>query len=463
MLAMTLFQSDLNDRQSIPEWVTTFLCILFSVLWAVTGLPHLLSVEYFCLAIGAALGLYVVIRNLALLSSSKSASLCCIAILFIWIVSHLFFIGRNYQLQLLELQSIWKRALLGSIFALGLGLSIVRSSNPSKKWQIIFAGLFLPTVIFYIKYIASIILPFWGIEVPEPLRLYSYFAEFYVPKITYVFFCLPCMAVAIGALVRGLKTPTFSLKKILFLAFLIISIFGLFLLENIKNGFAYGVILLMIAIAVILRNKIFYLGFFKSAVLIVCVVILSILIYKNIEKNDSWKSFYYDLKVSIKENPFSPNSYLVTGEYPINERGVTVQPANYARFSWGIAAINLISKNPLGYGLVHASFGHLIQEVYPDSKLSQSHSGWLDLTLGIGIPGVLLLLIGGVLAIKNSQNLAGSWNNFGLLFLGSMILLAITTEVSQKNYVNTFVWSIVFVTGLGIGQEKLNLSSKSNA
>jgi hypothetical protein len=237
------------------------------------------------------------------------------------------------------------------------------------------------------------------------------------------------MAVAIGAIIQSFKTPVFPVWRILFLSVVIISIFGLFYLENIKNGIAYGAIFLFIAIVAILRNRKHHLGFLKSTLLILFVAILSMFIVKNVEKNDSWRSFYYDLKLAVHEDPFDPTGYVLTGEFPVNEKGNPVQPANYARFTWGIAGLHLLQERPLGYGLVLGSFGHLLQERYPASSLNQSHSGWLDLALGIGVPGVLLMLIAAVMAIKNSKYLTEPWHNFGTLFLGGMILLLLTTEV----------------------------------
>jgi hypothetical protein len=65
---------------------------------------------------------------------------------------------------------------------------------------------------------------------------------------------------------------------------------------------------------------------------------------------------------------------------------------NYLRSAWGKVGIKLIAQNPLGYRLIERSFGCLAKINWPDSNLHQSHSGWIDLTLGLGIPRIGLIL-----------------------------------------------------------------------
>jgi hypothetical protein len=440
-----------NNSPQTPEWIVTTLCAVFAALWSITALPHTLGIQYVCLIIGAILGLYAVRENSATLTKKVSyIPLLLIGVLFLWVVFHLFCIGQNYALQAKELNVIWKRALLGSLFAIGLGISVVRAKNTRVNWSILGFGLACPTVIFYVKYLSTFALPSIGVDVPPWLVLYRGPAEFYVPKISYVFFCIPCLAVSVGFIVAGVENKTLTLKTFFLLTLLVASILELFYLENIKNGVAYGALIIsfgIFKISIMKRSNLLP----KLLIILSCALILGVFGIKNIEQNESWRSFYSDLKVAIDTDPFDPRGFILSGIYPINEQGVEVQPANYARFSWGFAAVHLIRDNPLGYGLVHSSFGHLVRERFPKADLDQSHSGWLDMILGLGIPGAGLVLLAATLAIKNAMALAPPWKNFGIWFLGSMVMLWVTTEVSQKNYLNTFIWMIVFVASLSVG------------
>ena len=439
-----------NNSPQNPEWTVTALSLIFAALWSITSLPHTLGIQYACLVMGAILGLYVVKKNSKAFANRSYIPLLLIGFLFLWLIFHLFFIGQNYKLQLQELGVIWKRAFLGSLFAVGLGISVVNSENTRINWSILLVGLAFPTVIFYVKYFSAFVLPLLGLDVPPWLVLYREPAEFYVPKISYVFFCIPCLAVSIGVIVSDLENKSLHLKSFALLTLLVVSILGLFYLENIKNGIAYGALIIGFGILKILMMKRTHI-LPKLLILLSCAVILVVFSVKNIEQNESWRSFYSDLKVALSIDPFDPQGYILSGNYPINERGVEVQPANYARFTWGIAAIHLIRDNPLGYGVAHSSFGHLVKQRFPETSLAQSHSGWLDMILGLGIPGAGLVLLASILAIKNAMDLSPPWKNFGVWFLGSMVLLWITTEVSQKNYLNTFIWMIVLVASLSIG------------
>ena len=428
--------------------IPTVLSGIFAILWSTVALPHTLGIQYVCLTFGVFASIFIIKRNI--FNNKNAIPLALVVSLFLWALLHLFFIGQNFELQLAELDTIWKRALLGSIFALGLGISLSSSSNIHSLWPIIILGLAGPTFIFYLKYLTNQVLPAIGLEVPLWLGLYKSSAEFYVPKISYVFFCIPCLAVSVGMIVSNFNKNKLNTKNFSAYIFLIVLILGLFYLENIKNGIAYSAILIGIGLVSMFRGEVLN-AKIKAFMALFFVLILAMFVVKSVENNQSWKTLAPDLRIALKAEPFDSQGYILTGKYPLNENGVEVQPANYARFAWGIGAIQLIRDNPLGYGLVQSSFGHLIKQHFPSTGLAQSHSGWLDLALGIGVPGATLVLVAGILAINNAKKLAHPLNVLGPWFLGASMLLWTTTEVSQKNYLNTFIWMIIFVASLSLG------------
>jgi hypothetical protein len=151
----------------------------------------------------------------------------------------------------------------------------------------------------------------------------------------------------------------------------------------------------------------------------------------------------------------SPNDVWKSGEsvkfvYPNNKYGWPVSATNFDRVFYAATGLQLLEKNLLGYGLVQSSFGHLAKERWLNAPLIQSHSGWLDLMLGIGVPGALLLLVAGLLAIFNVSRITFPWSILGGWSLASILLLYTTTEVAQKNYVDTFVWFISLVASMAL-------------
>lgn len=107
--------------------------------------------------------------------------------------------------------------------------------------------------------------------------------------------------------------------------------------------------------------------------------------------------------------------------YPVNELGMMVSETNYLRAVWARVALGFIQDMPLCYGLVCKSFGDIAAEKWPESTLFQAHSAWLDLTFGIGVPGVLLLLMAGVIALKNAiQNTTCIWGAIALWMISGI-------------------------------------------
>jgi hypothetical protein len=179
---------------------------------------------------------------------------------------------------------------------------------------------------------------------------------------------------------------------------------------------------------------------------------------QHLKINESWKTVFADIKVAEQLDQIDSWKYYGGKGYPINDLGHQVSETNYERAAWFQVALKFIHEMPLGYGLVHESFGKFAREKWPDSRLLQSHSGWLDLTLGIGIPRVFLLILAGVLALKNAWRVARDfWGSIALWILLSIALLMITTEVSQKSYIDALVFLILWTAGLGLGASPYSL------
>lgn len=138
--------------------------------------------------------------------------------------------------------------------------------------------------------------------------------------------------------------------------------------------------------------------------------------------------------------------------FPINELGKTVSGTNYERIAWGLVGVDLLRDNPLGYGLIEDSFGPLANKRWPESspRLTHAHSGWLDLALGLGLPGIILVLGSLALALKLRIHLDAPWQNMGKWMLLSNLLLWCTTEVSNNGNFDPLLFSIVFMASLSL-------------
>ncbi len=79
--------------------------------------------------------------------------------------------------------------------------------------------------------------------------------------------------------------------------------------------------------------------------------------------------------------------------YPIDSHGTPVDGSAYLRVAWIKGLVVEISRYPLGVGYDRNAFGRALRADYGSwVKTAHGHSGLLDFTLGVGIPGGLLLV-----------------------------------------------------------------------
>jgi hypothetical protein len=170
----------------------------------------------------------------------------------------------------------------------------------------------------------------------------------------------------------------------------------------------------------------------------------------HIKRNDSWSTLFADMRVAVQVGQYEQWKFNGEHTYPNNELGKKVSESNYMRIAWGVVGTELLLKNPLGYGLIERSFGHLAKQEWPESKLHQNHSGWLDLALGLGLPGMALILGALAIALRRCIHSPSSIAYFGCWLLLSLLLLWCTTEVSQKVYFDWLIFAIVWIGALSM-------------
>jgi cell division protein FtsW (lipid II flippase) len=303
-----------------------------------------------------------------------------------------------------------------------------------------------------------------GWLIPDYWKLYYGSLPFFIPKTAYVCFCLPALGIALGQLARNThQNPAFKWVNLVYLA-TIPAVLFVFYGDNIKNGVVYSAALLVLFIAALIFHNFRRHWLIKLLVLGLVLGISSIFLANSIQKNDSWRTFGADARVARDTQTYTQWKYNGEKGYPNNEFGTMVSVTNYERIAWGKVGIELITQNPLGYGLIERSFGHLAKIKWPDSKLHQSHSGWIDLTLGLGIPGFLLILLPLLLLLyahgfsseKAGSKIAEHWpyRTAILWALLSLLMIWCTTEISQKVYFDDLIFWLALGAGLHLGYQQ---------
>jgi hypothetical protein len=448
------------------NWLVYIEATLFSILFAVWALPETILVRNVCLVLGALIGSYQVYLYRTALFTKKAFSIWLLFILFIWATFHLFFLSNNFLLQYAEYLSIWKRSFLGAIFALGFGSSLPSSSSKTSKttFAIVYLGLLSPTLIYICKYSLAYYSKLKGFSVPEYLQLFpSGVSKFYIAKTAYVGFCIPVLAVALGQLYLNIKKGRWIVYSNLIYFITIPAVLFVFYAENIKNGLVYALGLMVIFIGLIA-----YKSFKKSPIKISVLLSISILtsgvlIKHHVEQNHSWGTLFADAKIASQIDVYQNWKCTPVLGLPKNSLGESVSVTNYERISWGLIAVKLIAQYPLGYGLIERSFGQIVHLKWPNSCLNQSHSGWLDLTLGIGVPGVLLILVALIFNLVNLCQLKShdcmksqTWVSMLSWILLSLLLIWCTTEISQKVFLDELIFFIALAGGFSAFSSKAN-------
>ena len=436
-------------------------CFCFFILYAIWTLPETILIRHLCLIVGAIIGIYEIYLYRRILLSKHAIPIGLICCLFIWMFFHLIVLATDYDLQYQEFKTIWKRGLLGVFFAFGLGLSLasLRINNKNLFWfrAIIYLGLLMPSLIYIIKYVFS----FWGSQygwsIPPYLGLYSTSAPFYIPKTAYVCFCLPILAVSFGLLANNIRLARWlNFSNIVYLLTIQI-VFFIFSSENIKNGMMYGAFLFLIFIFQLVRKDFHRHWRIRLISIGVLVLISTYFFVVHAQKNDSWQTLFADAQVAVDIDRYSHWKYDGTQGYPNNKLGNLVSTTNYVRIAWAVAGVKLLISNPLGYGLVERSFGHLAKNKWPDTNLHQSHSGWIDLALGVGLPGVLLILSALIILLfqlRFSEIDVGRINFYFIdltwWILFSLLIMWFTTEISQKVFFDHLLFWLGFGSGVNI-------------
>lgn len=182
---------------------------------------------------------------------------------------------------------------------------------------------------------------------------------------------------------RFLPIGNFSLVGVIALTLLAV------FFESMRNGVIELAIVLALAWGVMAafsnrlrRAAILSFGF----VLITIVLILG---YLNLRHDHRWRTFLETVPIALDTNikgwisDSQPQPKLANGQ--------TVDSSNYMRLARMKGGMELALEYPWGVGFGRNAFGHAVMKKYGVAA-SHSHSGFVDMAIGTGFPGLLLWL-----------------------------------------------------------------------
>jgi hypothetical protein len=171
--------------------------------------------------------------------------------------------------------------------------------------------------------------------------------------------------------------------------------------------------------------------------------------YNHIHEQPTWKYLTQDISKALQTDQF-PNWKYADRKKDVelgvvkNDYDVVVSSTTYERVAWFKEGIKLIPKYPLGFGLIEDSFQYLALKEWPDSDLKHTHSGWVDLALAFGIPGVLLLFLAIVVAFFQCLRSENYYARSGIWTLPIITFVFLTSELCEKLSFEFFIFAIVF-------------------
>jgi len=429
------------------------------VLYTVWILPEIVAFRNSALVIGALAGLYPIYQCRSLLLQKIATPLWLMVALFLWAIFHLLFLSSDNALQALEFKRIWKYAAIGAIFSLGLGISFGNESanfktGGDKYWLVFYAGLCMPVLIYLLKYVLTSYEANFDIKIEPYLKIYFESQKYYIPKSDYVAFCIPLVGISLAQIFRILMIRnSASLSSYVSIFGYVVMVCGalfLFSIQNIKNGIAYSIILFGFFIPFFILKNNYIVPWKKAALLAVFAILFASNLYIYIQKNDTWRMLVADTKIAFQLEKHQEWKYSGGIGYPTNEYGESVSGTTYDRAAWFKVGLKLAFENPFGYGLIEDSFQRLAKKKWPEvsSNLSHSHSGWLDIALGFGLPAIMLIFTAIFYLIHRAKSMNEPWRQ--VIFWGSIsnLLIWCTTELAATVTFVALIFWICFCAGL---------------
>jgi len=367
-----------------------------------------------------------------------------IATFFLWVIAHYLFLSSNSVMELRQLESLWLRVIFILVSGLTLGLLIFR--NPSYYvW--IYAGLLVPALIVFLQHLLV-----WSSNAPLTHQFLPAFIYADSKLMPGFFVAIACAFV----IPLHFSTKTFKPNFRTAINALIILSGGLIgVLTQSKNTLIIWGGLLMILAFIELKSR----PKSDRVIFVLTIIIFLVCAFLTQDKfRQSWIQIPEDIRIAVQVDKYPHWQNRDTFGYPKLDNGTPVITNTYERVAWATKGLDLIQKYPLGYGIHNGSFKYLLQKDGIESpSIAFTHSGWIDFTLGEGIPGTLCVWLAIACVIWSSRRNNTLNKSVTLWVIPTIFVYWIIGELSNKHYVEFLFFMISFFIGINLlnGQEHL--------
>ncbi len=201
--------------------------------------------------------------------------------------------------------------------------------------------------------------------------------------------------------------------------------------EGMRNGVIELGFILFIAGTIFMVNR--HKRFSSASVMTVFVIMIVTLSFLNVRNDSRWQSFWETVPIALDTENLAWTNILLP--QPRLSDGQTVDWSNYSRIARIKAGIEIVKDNPLGVGFGRNAFGHAVKAKY-GLETSHSHSGFIDLAVGIGVPGAMLwvLFLGSLWLIGYRGASNNQFEGLVLLFLVSGFGLRMILDSTVRDH-----------------------------
>ncbi len=430
------------------SWRTTFLVLAAACLLAIWPLPNTIAFRQLILVAAALVAIGTLVTRKASWSSPTNWNTWLFFSFFLWLVFHYLALSTNTEEQLYELRGDWARALLASLIGLALGLQVhtLQADAKGRALSTLFiAGLAGTIAIYVVRYLVEVLRTGQAIHT-------NFYMEPYLGKTPLVVFG----SMLLCGLFAKLSTDLTRQEKRFWhpVSLLVIVCVGMtYYFSNTKNGFIVFILIFLAYAFRALRARNRARNADKWVIALLFLALAGFL-KVHIDANPAWLNFYADIKAG---HDIEHNFYWKNAEQyplPVNEQGQVANGSTYERSAWATAGAILVREHPWGYGLINHSFGALALQKWSDfykpigKYRHASHSGWLDFTLGFGIPGLALVMLPMWIAFYRAAGQQGFWFEWVRWSVPVVTMVYAITEVCTAHFIEFLFFYIALVCGI---------------
>lgn len=456
------FLSGLVDSRKNLDFLNILLLFLNAILLGIWAVKHTIALRNFLLVVGVVIGIIIIRREFIsselkkVLSPRYLMPLIFVALMFLWVLWHLFFMPLYPDLQISELKSTWLRAFFAVINGSAIGLLIRKNI---RNLNFLWLGMLSSFFVLYCQYIP---------RVYETGRAYQY------DPYSYIFHSKINGILAGSMLIAGLGGMTFDLVRlssfeknrlqVIFCVFtLCATLFAYVFIFDSRNGVGIAAFLFFFWGCLFFHKIIFNIRMRSDFSTILAPLISLLLLFaifgffliQQSSYNSGWNTYFEDFSMGLQSDKYVNWRDFSNLGMPIAPSGRELSASTFERTALIVEGIKVISANPLGCGVLTHPFMKMLPQLYPGVVFAgehATHSAWIEFGIAFGIPG-LLFLIGGLLisvvnAIKERSRSPTSITTLSLAL--GILILYLVGEVSTQHGVEILFYflGLIFVLQL---------------